>query len=104
MRGLAELRVKESDRLTATAIGLDACGVRVSVEGDDLIVEGTGGPPAGGALIQTRLDHRMAMAFAVMGLASNAPVKLDDARTIATSFPGFVPLMNRLGAGFAEIG
>jgi 3-phosphoshikimate 1-carboxyvinyltransferase len=104
MRGLAELRVKESDRLIGTATGLAACGVKVTVEGDDLIVEGTGAPPAGGAAIQTRLDHRMAMSFAVMGLASNAPVQLDDARTIATSFPGFVPLMNRLGAGFAKIG
>jgi 3-phosphoshikimate 1-carboxyvinyltransferase len=104
MRGLAELRVKESDRLAGTATGLAACGVKVSVGGDDLIVDGAGAPPAGGATIQTRLDHRIAMAFAVMGLASKAPVKLDDARTIATSFPGFVPLMNRLGAGFAEIG
>ena len=104
MRGLAELRVKESDRLTGTATGLAACGVKVAVEGDDLIVEGIGVPPAGGAVIQTRLDHRMAMAFAVMGLASKSPVELDDARPIATSFPGFVPLMNRLGAGFAEIG
>jgi len=104
MRGLAELRVKESDRLTGTAEGLAACGVKVAVEGDDLIVDGIGGPPAGGGLIRTRLDHRMAMAFAVMGLASAAPVQLDDARPIATSFPGFVPLMNRLGAGFPEIG
>jgi len=104
MRGLTELRVKESDRLSGTATGLASCGVKVSVEGDDLIVEGNGGPPAGGALIQTRLDHRIAMAFAVMGLASKAPIQLDDARTIATSFPGFEPLMNQLGAGFAEIG
>jgi len=104
MRGLAELRVKESDRLTATATGLVACGVRVSVEGDDLIVEGAGNFPAGGALIATRLDHRIAMAFLVMGLATNEPVVIDDVRTVATSFPGFVPLMNSLGAGFPEIG
>jgi 3-phosphoshikimate 1-carboxyvinyltransferase len=104
MRGLAELRVKESDRLTGTATGLAACGVKVSVEGDDLLVDGNGGPPAGGALIETRLDHRIAMAFLVMGLAANQPVRIDDARPIATSFPGFVKLMNRLGAGFAEIG
>jgi 3-phosphoshikimate 1-carboxyvinyltransferase len=104
MRGLAELRVKESDRLTATATGLAACGVRVSVEGDDLIVEGAGNFPAGGALIATRLDHRIAMAFLVMGLATNEPVVIDDVRTVATSFPGFVPLMNSLGAGFPEIG
>ena len=104
MRGLAELRVKESDRLTGTATGLAACGVKVAVEGDDLIVDGSGALPAGGGLIETRLDHRMAMAFAVMGLASKDPVRIDDASPIATSFPDFVPLMNRLGAGFAEIG
>jgi 3-phosphoshikimate 1-carboxyvinyltransferase len=104
MRGLAELRVKESDRLAGIATGLAACGVKVSVEGDDLIVEGDGTPPAGGALIETKLDHRIAMAFLVLGLAARAPVEIDDARPIATSFPGFVPLMNRLGAGFPEIG
>jgi 3-phosphoshikimate 1-carboxyvinyltransferase len=104
MRGLAELRVKESDRLTGTATGLAACGVRVAVEGDDLIVDGGGKPPAGGALIETRLDHRIAMAFLVMGLVADEPVRIDDASPIATSFPGFVPLMNRLGAGFPEMG
>ena len=104
MRGLAELRVKESDRLTGTAAGLVACGVKVAVAGDDLIVDGTGAPPAGGGLIATRLDHRMAMAFLIMGLAAKSPVQIDDVSPIATSFPGFVPLMNRLGAGFPEIG
>ena len=104
MRGLAELRVKESDRLSGIATGLAACGVKVSVEGDDLIVDGDGRPPAGGALIETRLDHRIAMAFLVMGLAATSPVEIDDARPIATSFPGFVPLLNCLGAGFPEIG
>jgi 3-phosphoshikimate 1-carboxyvinyltransferase len=104
MRGLAELRVKESDRLMGTATGLAACGVKVAVEGDDLIVDGDGSPPAGDALIETRLDHRIAMAFLVMGLATKSPVRIDDARPIATSFPGFVMLMNQLGAGFPEIG
>jgi 3-phosphoshikimate 1-carboxyvinyltransferase len=104
MRGLAELRVKESDRFTGIATGLAACGGRVAVEGDDLIVDGDGRPPAGGAPIETNLDHRIAMAFLVMGLATTSPVRIDDARPIATSFPGFVPLMNRLGAGLAEIG
>jgi 3-phosphoshikimate 1-carboxyvinyltransferase len=104
MRGLAELQVKESDRLIGITAGLAACGVRVTVEGDDLIVEGDGRPPAGSAMIETKLDHRIAMAFLVMGLATTSPVQIDDARPIATSFPGFVPLMNRLGAGFAEIG
>jgi 3-phosphoshikimate 1-carboxyvinyltransferase len=101
MRGLAELRVKESDRLAAIAGGLEACGVRVAVEGDDLIVEGDGRPPDGGATIATRLDHRIAMAFLVLGLAAAAPVRLDDAAPIRTSFPDFVPLMTRLGAVFA---
>jgi 3-phosphoshikimate 1-carboxyvinyltransferase len=94
--------VKESDRLAGTAEGLARCGVNVSVEGDDLIVEGGGRPPNGGGLIATRLDHRIAMAFLVLGLATKAPVRIDDARPIATSFPDFLPLMNRLGAGFEE--
>jgi 3-phosphoshikimate 1-carboxyvinyltransferase len=98
MRGLAELRVKESDRLSAIAAGLAACGVRVAVDGDDLIVEGAGGPPEGGALIETQLDHRIAMAFLVLGLATRAPVRIDDAAPIATSFPGFIELMTGLGA------
>jgi len=97
MRGLAELRVKESDRLTGIAAGLAKCGVRVAVEGDDLIVEGAGNYPAGGALIETSLDHRMAMAFLVLGLAANDAVRIDDAAPIATSFPDFLPLMNGLG-------
>jgi 3-phosphoshikimate 1-carboxyvinyltransferase len=103
MRGLAELRVKESDRLSGTATGLAACGVKLAVEGDDLIIDGDGRPPAGGALIETRLDHRIAMAFLVLGLGTAAPVRIDDARPIATSFPGFVPLLNRLGAEFPEL-
>jgi 3-phosphoshikimate 1-carboxyvinyltransferase len=102
MRGLAELRVKESDRLGGIAEGLARCGVKVSVEGDDLMVEGDGGPPKGGASIATRLDHRIAMAFLVLGLATREPVRIDDARPIATSFPDFVPLMGRLGAQFDE--
>ncbi|MBV9860912.1 MAG: 3-phosphoshikimate 1-carboxyvinyltransferase [Alphaproteobacteria bacterium] len=102
MRGLAELRVKESDRLTGIAEGLARCGVKVAIEGDTLIVEGDGGPPPGGALIETRLDHRIAMAFLVLGLAARQPVRIDDAGPIATSFPDFLALMNRLGAGLAE--
>jgi 3-phosphoshikimate 1-carboxyvinyltransferase len=102
MRGLAELRVKESDRLAAIAEGLTACGVKVGIEGDDLIVEGNGGRPPGGATIATRLDHRIAMAFLVLGLASERPVRIDDGRPVATSFPGFVALMRELGAPIAE--
>ncbi len=98
MRGLAELRVKESDRLAAIARGLAACGVAVEIAGDDLIVNGTGEPPKGGAQIQTRLDHRIAMAFLVMGLGAREAVTIDDASPIDTSFPGFVRLMSGLGA------
>jgi 3-phosphoshikimate 1-carboxyvinyltransferase len=102
MRGLAELRVKESDRLAAIAAGLAGCGVHVAVDGDNLIVEGAGGPPEGGGLIETQLDHRIAMAFLVLGLAAKEPVRIDDMAPIATSFPGFIEMMNRLGAAIGE--
>jgi 3-phosphoshikimate 1-carboxyvinyltransferase len=97
MRGLKELRVKESDRLAAVAAGLAANGVEVEIEGDDLIVHGKGRVPGGGTVI-THMDHRIAMAFLVMGLASEKPVRVDDAAIIATSFPGFSALMRALGA------
>jgi 3-phosphoshikimate 1-carboxyvinyltransferase len=100
MRGLAELRVKESDRLSAIATGLAGCGVRVVIDGDNLVVDGNGGPPKGGAMIATQLDHRIAMAFLVLGLAAREPVRVDDGAPIATSFPDFVPLMGELGAAF----
>ena len=102
MRGLSELRVKESDRLAAVARGLAACGVKLEIEGDDLIVHGTGKPPAGGASIAVNLDHRIAMAFLVMGMASVQPVTVDDGAAIETSFPGFTDLMNGLGAQITE--
>jgi 3-phosphoshikimate 1-carboxyvinyltransferase len=102
MRGLAELRVKESDRLAGIATGLATCGVRVAVDGDDLIIDGTGDPAEGGALIETQLDHRIAMAFLVLGLATRVPIRIDDAVPIATSFPGFVAMMNRLGAAIGD--
>ena len=97
MRGLKELRVKESDRLAAIAAGLAANGVEVEIEGDDLIVHGKGRVPGGGT-VATHMDHRIAMAFLVMGLASEKPVRVDDAAIIATSFPGFSALMRGLGA------
>jgi 3-phosphoshikimate 1-carboxyvinyltransferase len=103
MRGLAELRVKESDRLSAIATGLADCGVRVAVDGDNLIVDGSGGAPRGGATIATQLDHRIAMAFLVLGLATGEPVRIDDSSPIATSFPNFVPLMKELGADFCSV-
>ena len=97
MRGLKELRVKESDRLAATAALLRANGISVDIEGDDLIVHGKG-RPAGGGLVTTHMDHRIAMAAIVLGLASEKPVQIDDGTFIATSFPGFVELMRSLGA------
>jgi 3-phosphoshikimate 1-carboxyvinyltransferase len=100
MRGLKELRIKESDRLAGTAALLRSNGVKVDIEGDDLIVEGRGRAPGGG-LVATHMDHRLAMSALVMGLASDQPVKIDDASFIATSFPGFVELMRGLGANLA---
>jgi 3-phosphoshikimate 1-carboxyvinyltransferase len=101
MRGLSELRVKESDRLAAIAAGLAQAGARCAIEGDDLLVEGDGdGSVPGGGLVTTHLDHRIAMSFLVMGLATRAPMRIDDARMIATSFPGFRTSMESLGAAF----
>jgi len=100
MRGLQELRVKESDRLEATAAMLRVNGVKVEVAGDDLIVEGRGHVPGGG-LVATHMDHRIAMSALVMGLAAYKPVKVDDTAFIATSFPDFIPMMRSLGAEFS---
>ena len=97
LRGLQELRVKESDRLAATADMLRANGIAAEIEGDDLIVQGKG-RPAGGAEVKTHMDHRIAMSALVMGLASENPVGIDDSAFIATSFPGFVELMRSIGA------
>jgi 3-phosphoshikimate 1-carboxyvinyltransferase len=101
MEGLAELKVKESDRLAATAAGLAANGVGARVDGDVLIVAGGGGV-LGGGTVATHLDHRIAMAFLTLGLGADRPVTVDDAGMIATSFPEFRPLMQGLGAAFAE--
>jgi 3-phosphoshikimate 1-carboxyvinyltransferase len=100
MRGLHELRVKESDRLAATADMLRVNGVKVEIAGDDLIVEGKGHVPGGG-LVATHMDHRIAMSALVMGLAADRPVKVDDTAFIATSFPDFIPMMRSLGAEFS---
>ncbi len=97
MRGLKELRVKESDRLAAVADGLRTNGVEVEIDGDDLIVHGKG-RPVGGGTVATHMDHRIAMAFLVMGLATERPVTVDDTSFIATSFPAFVPMLHGLGA------
>jgi 3-phosphoshikimate 1-carboxyvinyltransferase len=96
MRGLKELRVKESDRLAATADMLRVNGVSVEIEGDDLIVHGNG-RVNGGGLVATHMDHRIAMSALVMGLASDKPVKVDDTAFIQTSFPGFIEMMRAMG-------
>jgi 3-phosphoshikimate 1-carboxyvinyltransferase len=101
MRGLQELRVKESDRLQAVADGLAEAGVRHAIDGDDLIVTGGAGDVRGGGMVATHLDHRIAMSFLVMGMASDKPMGVDDERMIATSFPAFTRLMRDLGAQFA---
>jgi 3-phosphoshikimate 1-carboxyvinyltransferase len=103
MRGLKELRVKESDRLEATAAMLRVNGVTVDIEGDDMIVHGKGtdtgsGNVPGGGEVATHMDHRIAMSALMMGLASNKPVRIDDSAFIATSFPGFVETMRGIGA------
>ena len=95
--GVGELRVKESDRIGAIADGLKACGVSLQEDEGSLIINGSGVAPAGGASVASRMDHRIAMSFAVLGMVSDAPIRIDDASPIATSFPGFVPLMNGLG-------
>jgi 3-phosphoshikimate 1-carboxyvinyltransferase len=101
MRGLSEMRVKESDRLAAVAAGLHAAGVGATIEGDDLIVAGCGGNVPGGGLAETHLDHRIAMSFLCLGLAARKPMAIDDARMIATSFPTFQAVMQNLGARFS---
>ena len=104
MRGLHELRVKESDRLAAVAAGLAAAGIRHEIEGDDLLVHGDGSAPRGGGVAATHLDHRIAMAFLVLGLAARDGMGVDDGAMIATSFPTFLPLMRSLGARFSGEG
>jgi len=98
MRGVGELRVKESDRLAAIATGLRAIGVTATETKDSLVVEGRGGDVPGGGSIITDMDHRIAMSFLVAGLAARAVVAVDDATMIATSFPNFETLMKTLGA------
>ncbi len=102
MRGLEELRVKESDRLSAIAAGLKACGVKIEELKDGLIVHGGGSVPGGG-MVATHMDHRIAMSFLVMGLAAKNPVRVDDGAMIATSFPNFSTLMRGLGANIEAV-
>ncbi len=100
MRGLHELRVKESDRLAAVAAGLGEAGVAHTIEGDDLLVQGSGGAVPGGGQVATHLDHRIAMSFLCLGMASRQPMGIDDERMIATSYPTFKASMAALGATF----
>jgi 3-phosphoshikimate 1-carboxyvinyltransferase len=100
--GVGELRVKESDRLAAIETGLRACGVDVSADADSITIQGCGGPPPGGVTIATNLDHRIAMSFLIFGLATQAPVSIDDIRPSETSFPGFATAMRDLGADISE--
>jgi 3-phosphoshikimate 1-carboxyvinyltransferase len=103
MRGVKELRVKESDRIDAMARGLEACGVTIEEDEDTLIVHGLGaGNVPGGATCATHIDHRIAMSFLVLGLASKKPVSVDDASPIVTSFPLFERLMTGLGADLSH--
>ena len=96
MRGVGEMRVKESDRISLMVNGLRACGVTVEEEAEGFIV--TGGAVAGGATVYTAHDHRIAMSHLVLGLVAASPVTVDEPGMIATSFPGFVDMMNGLGA------
>ncbi len=103
MHGLGELRVKESDRLVMVAEGLRAAGANIAIEGDDLIVHGNGHPPRGGCTIATAMDHRIAMSFLVLGLATEQPICIDDGSFIDTSFPGFAALMREAGAQIEKL-
>ncbi len=102
MRGIGELRVKESDRIAATAAGLRANGVEVTEEEDGMIVHGRGGQVPGGGTVATHLDHRIAMSFLCLGLGTAKPVKVDDTAAIETSFPDFLELMAGLGAAITR--
>lgn len=102
--GAAELRVKESDRITLMVEGLRACGVDAEELPDGLVVNGRGPKSVrGGAEIRTHGDHRIAMSFLVLGLGSKEPVTVDDADMIATSFPGFAAFMQSLGADMVQL-
>jgi 3-phosphoshikimate 1-carboxyvinyltransferase len=103
MRGIGEMRVKESDRIALMAAGLKACGVDVAEEPEGMIVTGSGRPPRGRGTVATHGDHRIAMSHLVLGLGAEGPVTVDEPGMIATSFPTFRPLMAELGAGIAEV-
>jgi 3-phosphoshikimate 1-carboxyvinyltransferase len=97
-RGLSELKVKESNRLLGIYNILSKNGIHASIEDDNLIINGNVEGPKGGALIETNLDHRIAMSSIILGMVSDKPIKVDDSETIKTSFPDFIELMKKLGA------
>ncbi len=100
--GVGELRYKESDRFSGLIEGLRGCGVDAEAEADSILIEGSGDPPPGGGLVSSRLDHRMAMAFLILGLVSRQPITIDDSSPVATSFPGFAATINQLGGAIAD--
>ncbi len=102
LRGVSELKVKESNRFDAILNGLNANGVACSALGNDIEIKATGKKPCGGGLIEAKLDHRIAMSFLVMGMAAENPVAVDDISSIATSFPNFIELMNKSGANIHD--
>jgi 3-phosphoshikimate 1-carboxyvinyltransferase len=106
MRGIGEMRVKESDRIALMAAGLAASGIWVEEEPEGLIVMGTARanhPAKGGAQVVTKGDHRIAMSHLVMGLASDQPITVDEPEMIATSFPTFVSMIQGLGGSLTEV-
>ena len=102
LRGLRELRFKESDRFMALLRGLNSCGVNISEEEDDLIIEGLGVAPVGGVKINSDYDHRIAMSFLVLGMVSKNGIVIDDGGMIDTSFPKFIDIINKLGGNISE--
>mgnify|MGYP003886573999 CR=1 FL=1 len=103
LRGIEELRIKESDRISVVVNGLRAAGIKVDEFDDGMVVHGTGGrPPKGGCTIDAENDHRIGMSFLVLGLACQQPITITGADTIATSYPGFVADMTALGARIEE--
>lgn len=103
MHGIGELKFKESNRLIAVAEGLTVCGCQVEVDGNTLIIHGTGSPPVGGGKIDAEFDHRIAMAFLILGMVTRQPITVVGTESIATSFPDFISLMNTAGAHMRKI-
>ena len=105
MHGLKELRVKESDRLTAIIDGLVAAGIQATTTKDTLTIQGVNGRPQGGNrnAIKTHFDHRIAMSFLILGMCSQKPIVIDDGRSINTSFPNFVELINQIGGNISDL-